>query len=73
MAELKHCDRCGMTAAHVDGACQRCAFIKAHPKRGRKAMTDDAKARLKAAGERRKQERDARRRDAENQTNTEGN
>jgi predicted ATP-dependent serine protease len=72
MAELKHCDKCGMTAAHIDGACQRCAFIKAHPKRPRKPMTDDAKARLAEANERRKKEREARRRDAQT-TNTEEN
>ena len=69
MAELKYCDRCGMTTAYVDGACQRCAFKKAHPKQ-RKPMDTEAKARLKEANERRKKEREARRRDA--QTNNNG-
>lgn len=68
-AELKYCDKCGMTAAHVDGACQRCAFHKAHPKRGRKPMDTEAKARLKEANERRRKEREARRRDAQQNTN----
>jgi hypothetical protein len=66
---LKFCAKCGMTTAHLDG-CQRCAFIKAHPKRPAKPMTDEVKARLAEANERRKKEREARRRDAQT-TNTE--
>jgi len=68
MAELKHCEKCRMSTAHVDGECQRCVFKRKHAK----PMTEEAKAKLKAAGERRKAERDAKRRDTENQTNTKG-
>jgi hypothetical protein len=69
---LGYCEKCGMTTAHVGDECQRCAFIKAHPKRPRKPMTDAAKERLREANERRKKEREARRRDAQT-TNNGGN
>lgn len=45
MAELKNCEKCRMSTAHVDGACQRCAFRKANAKK--KPMTAEAKEALR--------------------------
>lgn len=43
---LKHCGRCRMTTAFVDGACQRCRFQVAHGLR--KPMPGEVKEKLHA-------------------------
>jgi len=56
MAELKHCEKCRMSTAHVDGACQRCVFQKTKGKK--KPMSAEAKSKLKALREWRAGKRD---------------
>lgn len=60
---LKHCGRCRMTTAWVEGACQRCAFLREHGVR--KAMSDETKAELRAVNAERRARARAKKRGAQ--------
>lgn len=48
MTEMKQCEKCERTTAHLDGVCQRCRVLKMYPKRGgRKPMDAATKEALK--------------------------